>query len=688
MIRGENIVVDFNGAIFRGAGEDQLPDAFTGLAVRVEKGKNIHLKNAVIRGYKVGVWAEGVDQLKITDSDLSYNYRQRLKSLREREDYSDWLSYHQNDQDEWLRYGAAIYLKKCDKALVKNVRAVEGQNGLMMTGCHDGLFYNNTIQFNSGVGIGLYRSGRNRILHNRLDWNVRGYSHGFYSRGQDSAGILCYEQSHENIFAYNSATHSGDGFFLWAGQTTMETGEGGCNDNLIYGNDFSHAPTNGIEVTFSRNKLVNNRLEDCAYGIWGGYSFETLIAGNRIAGNRYGLAIEHGQDNEIRGNLFEWDTVGIKLWEREQQPADWGYSQKRDVSSKNYRILDNWFKWVKMPLQIENTQNLTIEKANQFYRFNTLWQGGDNEAVTFYGNFIHENRNWGEAEAYRNQNALAYNSTNLNWKLPKEAKEMAPESPSDAIETFLPEGHPRGRNSILVDEWGPYNFQYPLIWLKEIRGDEYVFDLFGPPGQWTLASQSGWKSLSAEQGNLPATLTAVRNDSLSRLELELEYSGPRFFTRFGEEVPAHTPYRFRFERFEKKLQWIVHWHNYTELRDPLKQEAAFRELKQSPPVAVDTTTDLAYSWWRAPAEGVNPDGFATFASTSFSIQPGRYRIQVTSDDGLRLYLDGERIIDNWNIHVPETNEVTLTLGGQHRIDIEHFEGGGFATLAFRLLPDD
>ena len=91
----------------------------------------------------------------------------------------------------------------------------------MMMECNDGLFYNNEINFNSGIGMGLYRSNRNRIMHNKLDWNVRGYSHGFYSRGQDSAGILVYEQSNENIFAHNSATHSGDGFFLWAGQTTM-----------------------------------------------------------------------------------------------------------------------------------------------------------------------------------------------------------------------------------------------------------------------------------------------------------------------------------------------------------------------------------------------------------------------------------------------------------------------------------
>jgi parallel beta-helix repeat protein len=687
IIQGNDVVVDFNGAVFQGADKDEKPDAYTGLGVLVQKGRNIQLKNAAIHGYRVGIMAKEVDRLKIIDADLSHNYRQRLKSKREREDLSDWLSYHRNEADEWLRYGAAVYLKKCDSAQVKNLRVVEGQNGLMLVDCHRGLFYNNTIQFNSGVGIGLYRSTENRVLHNRLDWNVRGYSHGFYRRGQDSAGILVYEQSSKNIFAYNSATHSGDGFFLWAGESTMNSGEGGCNDNLIYGNDFSHAPTNGIEVTFSRNKLVNNRLEECTYGIWAGYSYETLILGNQIRRNDYGIAIEHGQENTIDGNLFEWDTIGIKLWERDRQPSDWGYSENRDVSSRNYTIRKNWFKWVRIPLQLEETKQLIIDQGNQFYRFNNLWSGRDNEDVTFYGNFIHENRNWGEAEPFRNQNALSYNSRSLNWKLPKSARDMAPESPADAFDAMLPESHPRGRKFIFVDEWGPYSFQYPLIQLKKIEKDQYIFEVLGPPGQWSLVGQKGWKSVSSEKGALPVTITAVRSDSENLLQLELEYIGQRFFTRFGQEISAGTPYRFQFERFEKKLDWVVQFHNIPDAIDPLSDESGFSKLKNEVPVATDTLSELAYNWWGAPTEGVDQDRFATFASTSFDIKPGKYRIQVTSDDGLRLYLDGERLIDNWNIHVPETDEIVVELGGQHRIDIEHFEGGGFATLSFYLTPE-
>ncbi len=312
VISGNDLIVDFQNAVLRSTADPVHPDRFSGLAVLVT-GRNVILKNARVHGFKVALLAQGAADLKVENCDFSYNYRPRLRSIREREDFSDWLSYHQNDRNEWLRYGAGIYLDSCTRATVRACRITGNQNALLMTRCDEGLFYNNTFQFNSGLGIGMYRSSRNRVMHNRLDWNVRGYSHGFYQRGQDSAALLCYEQSNENTFAFNSATHSGDGFFLWAGQTTMDRGDGGCNDNIVFGNDFSYAPTNGVEVTFSRNRVQGNLMRNCTYGIWGGYSFESVFMGNFIAGCRTGIAIEHGQDNTIRQNYFEGDSTGIYL---------------------------------------------------------------------------------------------------------------------------------------------------------------------------------------------------------------------------------------------------------------------------------------------------------------------------------------------------------------------------------------
>jgi len=135
------------------------------------------------------------------------------------------MSYHHNENDEWLRYGAAIYLRNCNRAVVHDNVVTGGQCALMLTESNDGFVYNNDFSYNSGIGVGMYRSNRNKIVYNRLDFNVRGYSYGVYNRGQDSGGILVFEQCNENLFANNSVTHSGDGFFLWAGQTTMDTGE-------------------------------------------------------------------------------------------------------------------------------------------------------------------------------------------------------------------------------------------------------------------------------------------------------------------------------------------------------------------------------------------------------------------------------------------------------------------------------
>ncbi|MFN3962018.1 MAG: right-handed parallel beta-helix repeat-containing protein, partial [Fimbriimonadaceae bacterium] len=333
-IEGDNITIDLSGVTIRGTEPTVEPDQRKGTGLLIE-GTGVEIRNAKVHGYKVGIMARHSPGLKITNSDLSYNWKQRLKSTLEKEDTSDWMSYHQNDKNEWLRYGAALYLDNCDRFEVRDVVARGGQNGLMMTRTDGGLVWNSDFSFLSSVGVGMYRSSGNRIMHNNIDWCVRGYSHGVYNRGQDSTGILIYEQSHRNVFAYNSVTHGGDGFFLWAGQTTMDTGEGGCNDNLLFGNDFSHAPTNGIEATFSRNQFVNNKVMECWHGVWGGYSYDTLIAGNVFGLNAEAIAIEHGQDNKILGNTFRRDRNVLRIWQNASQDPNWGYPKHRDTKSRD-----------------------------------------------------------------------------------------------------------------------------------------------------------------------------------------------------------------------------------------------------------------------------------------------------------------------------------------------------------------
>ncbi len=313
-IRGENLTIDLTGVTIEGGDPFADPDGYRGTGIVVDRSHGVTLRGGAVRGYKIGVLARRSPALHITGFDASYNWKPRLFSGIEKESLADWLSHHDNEKDEWLRYGAAIYLSECDDAEVDNSRAVQGQNGLLVTRSSRLRIWNNTFSWLSGLGLGLYRTTDSRILQNRLDWDVRGYSHGFYNRGQDSAALLMYEQSSGNTVAYNSATHGGDGLFLWAGQSTMDTGKGGANDNVFFGNDFSHAVANGIEATFSRNQFIRNRIDECWHGVWAGYSYDTMFRDNAFEGNEEAIAIEHGQNITIAGNTFVGDQTAIRLW--------------------------------------------------------------------------------------------------------------------------------------------------------------------------------------------------------------------------------------------------------------------------------------------------------------------------------------------------------------------------------------
>lgn len=702
-IEGDGIVVDFQGAELRSTADITRPDLFTGLAIRV-KGKNVTLRNARIHGFKVAILAEGADSLVLDNCDFSYNYRPRLRSTRKREDFSDWLSYHNNEKDEWLRYGAGAYLKNCQAVTVRNCSATGNQNALLLSGCNDGTIYNNTFQFNSGLGVGLYRSNRNKVMHNRLDWNVRGFSEGFYKRGQDSAALLVYEQSSNNTFAFNSCTHSGDGFFLWAGQSTMDTGEGGCNDNRIHGNDFSYAPTNGIEATFSRNQITGNLIRECTYGIWGGYSYDTRIMGNMIMGCETAIAIEHGQRDTILQNYLRGDSVGIHLWAREKQPADWEYAKKRDVRSRQSVIDRNVFMQIGTPLKISLSSNIAINGENLFSQCNNLLETPlPNVNLSFVRNDVYapaadierfyahpdltksasQNFNHPDQQAGNPFKPLEIPVENLN----------EPDSLPNGINAALMPAFPRGRRNIHIDEWGPYDFKRPVA-LEGAYGIDLpnylAFDLKGPDGQWKVNAMRGIEKINRMQGKLPDQYISVQTiPGEDDIYIQFAYTGPdTLITVFGEKIIAtpEKPYLFELEKYDKKFDWLVKWYNYDDGADPLRNGDAVQLLEAGASADTLRTRDLYFAWWDRPTPSVTADRFLTVATTSFEIKPGRYRIELGSDDGVRLYLDGERLIDHWDPHEPATDEIVVHLNGAHTIRIEHFDAGGFATLDFRIKP--
>jgi parallel beta-helix repeat protein len=656
VVQGDGVHVDLTGVTLEGTSSWADPDAAVGVAIRIDGGRDVTVRGGAIRGYRFAVLARGTRNLSILDSDLSYSWNPRLFSRVSHESIVDWLSYHHNDDGEWMRYGAAIYLEDVRGGEIRGNRAVQGGNGLLMTGTDSVTVRDNEFTYNSGLGIGLYRSSHNVIVGNRLDYNVRGYSHGAYQRGQDSAGLLLYAQSSHNVVAYNSATHSGDGLFLWAGQRTMDTGEGGANDNLIFYNDFSFAPTNGIEVTFSRNRLIGNVVEGSRYGVWGGYSWETEIRGNCFADNEFGVAIEHGQDNEIVGNRFDGDSLVISLWSRESEPADWGYPQHRDTRSRDHRVSDNVM-----------AGNAALWRLDRTMRYDTV----GNTVLSAVPD-----------RPCRPHELLGAAFDSIATMLRGSAFDSVAATPP-GIQADIPTS-PEARSprsAIVVDEWGPYDGSSPKLWPVDTAQAPARLMVLGPPGRWRVTSQFGVDALSNREGEVGDTLVVTPTASMAHdWRVELEYVGARTVSPRGQRLEAGVPVPFSFTRFDPPMDWTVRFFTWADSAgDPAEHPGGFAAMMEGPASFTRQEARLAYVWYR-PVITELPEGrWALEATTSVTLPPGEYSLRAISDDGVRVWVDGELAVDHWEAHGSAVDYAPLT-GGRHDLKVRYYQIDGWAEI--------
>ena len=644
IVRGSDITVDFNGAELRGASRSADPDKAAGVAIRVEGGRNVHIINARVRGYRVGLMAVGTRGLVLADNDMSYNWKPRLFSVVEHESLVDWMSFHHNEHREWLRFGAGIYLEDVHGGELRGNRVEQGSNGIMLVRTDSLLIHDNSLSYNSAIGLGLYRSSWNRIAHNHIDYDVRGYSHGFFHRGQDSAGLLMYEQSSHNVVVRNSVTHGGDGLFLWAGQSTMDTGEGGANDNLFAGNNFSFAPTNGMEATFSRNDFIGNVIAGSDYGLWGGYSFGSRVVGNCFLGNRIGIAIEHGQDNGITGNRFEGDSTGISLWANPIEPTDWGYPKHRDTRSRDYRIVDNRFVSVGNPLKILNTT-----------------------AVDTSGNHVAPSLD----ERCDPRTLVPATLASL---LPASGQEFTASVASG-----------RDRSAIIVDEWGPFDWRSPKLWpIDSTHAIPLRLRVAGPPGSWRLARREGIASVSKTSGNVGDTITVSPEADNIDWSLALEYRGTATISPRGEWRGAGTAYPFTYGRFEPHMEWDVHFHRWPDTTAKTITSGTADSLRSTSPIVTRHEPRLDYMWYRPAIKSVPLDHYVVDATSVVVLPDGAYTLRTISDDAIRVWVDDSLVIDHWTPHESAVHYAPLA-AGSHALRVAYAQVDGWAELRIEVV---
>ncbi len=721
-IVADDIIVEFsNDASKRelmGAAKGTPLDELTGIGIRIDGRKNVTLRNAHCHYFEVGIYANSADGLTLEGCDVADGYAMRLKSTPEAEDGSDWLWPHHNESNQWMtNYGAGIYIEDSSDVIVRNTFARRRQNGIVLDNVKQGQIYDNDCSFLSGWGLAMWKSSMNIITRNSFDFCVRGYSHGIYNRGQDSAGILMFEQNCDNVIAENSITHGGDGIFGFAGvaaigdlwlekerlRLRLETGEQevdhliayprelleglrrrGNNRNVIINNDLSYAPAHGLEMTFSfDNQIIGNRfVENAICGIWGGYSQDTLIAGNDFIGNgemaygleRGGVNIEHGIGNVIVENTFENNKAGVHLWwdnDDGLMRSPWGIANTgthaiaADSSGAVPRMGE-------ITGRLVPSQHNVIAQ-NTFMGDEIAIHLRDADATYVVANTIH-----GQGEEIRNENSEVIEDAEFvqEWHEPRYPV-LGETTPIGA------RGELAGRDKIIMTEWGPYDWERPLLRLVATERLAHVFRVLGGEGMLTVETTDnvGYEqrdtthfAVTWQDGEVIPYTVSIRNDDGEMSEYR------------GTLVIAW---------------WEVQFFPYEPaLADPRDAETAWRRAATLGVQIGASGLDFSFGGGGpgdfAPAnetlrEARLPrDFFGTIAMTTLTFPAGTWRIRTSSDDGIRVWVNEELVIDDWTWHVPTRHDAEFTFDEptQATIRVEHFELDGHAELIVEIEPGE
>lgn len=94
---------------------------------------------------------------------------------------------------------------------------------------------------------------------------------------------------------------------------------------------------------------------------------------------------------------------------------------------------------------------------------------------------------------------------------------------------------------------------------------------------------------------------------------------------------------------------------------------------------------------KSPAKEIGDDNFSVRWTGYLKIpKSGMYSLKTSADDGTRLYLDDQLVINDWNDHAVETRsyKVQLEEGKLYKIKLEYYENGGGAVAILGWAEPD
>lgn len=99
------------------------------------------------------------------------------------------------------------------------------------------------------------------------------------------------------------------------------------------------------------------------------------------------------------------------------------------------------------------------------------------------------------------------------------------------------------------------------------------------------------------------------------------------------------------------------------------------------PILIRDDSAVNFNWgYGSPAPGIPNDRFSVRWTKTLYFETGKYRFSATTDDGIRLYINGDLVINQWSDHPATTYSTEVSLAaGAIEIEVEYYENTGLAS---------
>ena len=99
------------------------------------------------------------------------------------------------------------------------------------------------------------------------------------------------------------------------------------------------------------------------------------------------------------------------------------------------------------------------------------------------------------------------------------------------------------------------------------------------------------------------------------------------------------------------------------------------------PVLTQNVDNIQFNWGTgSPGPSVPADNFSARYQRTMSFSTGTYEFRATYDDGIRIYVDGQVILNDWQEGSARASSAQKLLSGSHDIRVEYFDATGTAAV--------